>query len=116
MSYENLGGPDTSSAGVAQLGAVIGPLVPYLVWLSRRDEEPFSARQAAVATNFGAFAVLAFLGATAVRLFAPLVGFIGTIAQWAIVVAALVLCLQAYNSVRKGVPATYPVGITLIRS
>ncbi|MCJ7827348.1 MAG: DUF4870 domain-containing protein [Demequinaceae bacterium] len=115
MAYQNLGGPDKKAAGVAQLGAIIGPLIPYLVWLNRRNEEPISARDAAAATNFGTFVLAAFLPATVVRLYLPWLGWVGAIFQVAIVLSAVVLCFQAYGSVRRGVPAEYPVEISVLR-
>ena len=116
MSYENLGGPDRGAAGVAQLGAVVGPLVPFLVWLNRRNEEPVSARDAAAATNFGAAVFVAFIVATAVRLFLPWWSVLGTVGQLAVVVSAGVLCIQAYSSVHKGVPATYPIELKVVKT
>ena len=53
MNYSPLDGPDTALAGFAHLGAIVGPIIPWLVWRSRRDEDPFVAREAAKATNAG---------------------------------------------------------------
>lgn len=116
MAFQNLGAPDTQAAEVAQLGAIVGPLIPYLVWLNRRNEEPVSAREAAAATNFGMFVLLAFAASTVVRIFVPFVGFVGTVGQLATVAAAVVLCLQAYSSVRRGAPANYPVDIKVVKT
>jgi len=115
MAYQNLGGPDVKAAELAQVGAILGPVIPLLVWLNRRNEEPISARDAASATNFGTFVLVAFLPATVLRLYAPWLGWVGAILQVMIVVIAIVLCLQAYGSVKKGVPAQYPVEIPLLR-
>ncbi|MBN2176854.1 MAG: DUF4870 domain-containing protein [Demequinaceae bacterium] len=115
MAYQNLGGPDTQAAGLAQLGAIIGPLIPYLVWLNRRNEEPISARDAAAATNFGTFVLVAFIPATVLRLYAPWLGWVGAILQVAILLSAFVLCFQAFGSVRRGVPAQYPFDIDVLR-
>jgi len=115
MTYQNLGGTDTIAAGIAQVGAIFGPLIPFLVWLSRRREEPISAREAATATNFGMFVFVVFASATAVRLLVPWLGVVGTVGQLAIVASATVLCVQAYSSVHKGVPATYPIEIKVVK-
>ena len=115
MSYQNLGGIDTMAAGVAQVGAIFGPLIPFLVWVSRRREEPLSAREAATATNFGMFVFVVFAGATAVRLLVPWLGVLGTVGQLAVLGSAVVLCVQAYSSVHKGVPATYPIEIKVVK-
>ena len=116
MTYTNTGGLDTGAAKLAQLGAIAGPLIPWLVWLNRRDEEPLSARDAAVATNFGTAVLAAFLAATAVRYFVPLFGFIGTVGQLAVAVAAVALCVQAYRSVHTGVPASYPIEFKVVKT
>jgi hypothetical protein len=115
MAHKNSEGPDVQASSVAQLGAMIGPIIPYLVYLKRRNEEPTSARDAAVATNFGMFAIVVFLGGTAVRWIVPWIGWLGALAQISIVVVAVVLALQAYGSVKRGVPASYPLGITVVR-
>ena len=116
MAYQNYGGPDTAAAGLAQIGAIVGPVIPYLVWLNRRNEEPISARDAAAATNFGTFVLVTFLPATVLRVFAPWVGWVGAILQAGIAVCAVVLCFQAFGSVRRGVPAQYPFEISVLRT
>lgn len=115
MVYQKSEGHDVRSSGIAQIGAVIGPVIPYLVWLRHRNKEPSAARDAASATNFGTFVLAAFLPATVLRMYAPWIGWIGTILQVMIVASATVLCLQAYGSVRRGVPVTYPFDISLLR-
>ena len=115
MSYQNLGGPDVQASRLAQIGAIIGPVIPYFVYRNRRDEEPVSARDAAAATNFGMFVLAAFVAGTVVRLWVPWVGWLGAIVQVSILVIAVVLCTQALNSVTRGVPAEYPLGVPVIR-
>jgi uncharacterized Tic20 family protein len=137
MSYMNLGGPDVGASRFAQFGVIVGavvayvgvlfdfwpllvglilaPLIPFMVWTSRRNEEPISARDAAAAANFGMFLFLAFTAAIAIRAFVPWIGFVGALLQAALVVVAVVLCIQAAGSVRRGVPAQYPIGAPLIR-
>jgi len=108
MSYSPLDGPDTSLAGFAHLGAIVGPVIPWLVWRSRREEDAFVGREAAKATNAGMAFMLVFVAATLVELFVPLVGFVGRLAQFATVVVALFLCIHAYRRVRRGLPTSYP--------
>lgn len=115
MSYSPLDGPDTSLAGFAHLGAIIGPVIPWLVWRVRRDEDPFVAREAAKATNAGMAFLTAFVAATLVELFVPLVGFVGRLAQVAIIVVAIFLCVNAYRRVRRGVPTSYPLQLRVMR-
>ncbi len=115
MAYQNFGGPDVQAGGIAQLGAIVGPIIPYLVYLNRRNEEPISARDAATATNFGMLVLVVFLTGTLIRLIVPWVGWLGALVQVGIVVVAVVLAVQAYGSVRRGVPASYPLGVNVVR-
>ncbi|WP_297081319.1 DUF4870 domain-containing protein [uncultured Demequina sp.] len=107
---------DTAMAGLAHLGAIVGPLVPLGVWLARRRDDPWAASQAAAATNFGMLVLVVFALGTAVRLFVPLVAFVGTLAQLAVLAVAAVLCVQAFRAVRRGLPATYPYDIKVVRT
>jgi len=115
MRHDSDGAPDTLAAEVAQIGAIFGPLVPWLVWLRRRGKDPFSEREAATATNFGTLAFITFGVATAVRTFVPFLGFLGTVVQLAVLASSVVLCLQAYSAVRRGMPATYPLDIKVVK-
>lgn len=114
MSYSPLDGPDTALAGFAHLGAIIGPVIPWLVWRVRREEDPFVSREAAKATNAGMAFLVAFILATLIELFLPLVGFVGRLAQVAIVVVAVFLCVHAYRRVRRGMPTSYPVELRVL--
>lgn len=114
-SREDAPGRDRALASVAHLGAMAGPLVPGIVYLMRRRTEPWSAREAASATNFGFLVLAGFVVATLVRELVPLVGFIGTLAQLVILIVAVVLCLQAFRTARRGAPATYPYDIKVVR-
>ena len=116
MRYDTEGAPDTLAAEVAQVGAIFGPLIPLLVWWRRRGTNPFAERAAATATNFGALVLVAFAVATAIRVFVPFLGFLGTVGQLAVVASSVVLCLQAYSAVRRGVSATYPVEIKVVKT
>ena len=110
------GEPDVTVASLAHLGAVLGPVIPWLVWLARRRDDPWAAREAAAATNFGLLVLVGLVIATAVRLFVPLVAFLGTLGQLAILIVAVVLCYQAFRSVRRGLPATYRYDIKVVRN
>lgn len=106
---------DTALASVAHLGAMAGPLVPGIVYLMRRRREPWSAREAAAATNFGFLVLVGFGVATAVRELVPLVAFLGTLAQLVILIVAVALSFQAFRAARRGTPATYPYEIKVVR-
>jgi uncharacterized Tic20 family protein len=116
MRHDNEGAPDTLAAEIAQVGAIFGPLVPWLVWWRRRGTNAFAEREAATATNFGALVLVSFAVATAVRVFVPFLGFLGTVGQLAVVASSVVLCLQAYSAVRRGVSATYPVDLKVVKT
>jgi uncharacterized Tic20 family protein len=116
MSYSPLDGPDTSLAGFAHLGAILGPVIPLLIWLARREDDTFVAREAAKATNAGMAFLVAFVAATLVDMFVPLVGFVGRLAQLAIIVVAAFLCINAYRRVRRGLVTSYPFRITTVRT
>lgn len=116
MLNDNLGAPSTRAAEFAQIGAIFGPLIPWLVWWRRRGADLFAERAAAAATNFGALVLLAFFVASAIRVFVPFLGFLGTVGQLAVLASSVVLCLQAYSAVRRGVPATYPVEIKVVKT
>ncbi len=116
MRSDNRGAPTTQAAEIAQLGAIIGPVIPYLVWRVVRERDAFSAREAGTATNFGLLVIAAFSVATAVRVLVPFVGFLGTVGQLTVVASSVVLCLQAYSAVRRGVSATYPVEIKVVKT
>ena len=108
--------PGSGAAGLAHLGAVTGPLIPWLVWMARRRRDPWTAAHAGAATNFGLLVLVVFVLATAVRELVPLVAFLGTLAQLAVLVVAIVLCHQAFRSARRGMPATYPYDIKVVRT
>ena len=114
MSYSPLDGPDTSLAGFAHLGAIVGPVIPWLVWLSRRNEDAFVGREAAKAANAGMAFLVAFVAATLIELFVPLIGFVGRLAQVSVVVVAVFLCVHAYRRVRRGLPTSYPFQLRVL--
>ena len=116
MTYSSLDGPDTALAGFAHLGAIVGPVIPWLVWLARRNEDPFVTREAAKALNAGMAFFVAFTIATLIDLFVPLVGFVGRLAQLATLVVAVFLCVHAFRRVRRGVPTSYPFQIKVVNT
>jgi len=114
MSYSPLDGPDASLAGLAHLGAILGPVVPFVVWLARRGDDPFVAREAAKATNAGMAFLIAFAAATAIDMFVPLVGWVGRLAQITVIVVAVALCVNAFRRVHRGIPTSYPVQVKVV--
>jgi uncharacterized Tic20 family protein len=86
------------------------------VWLARRNEDRFVAREAAKAVNAGLAFFLAFAAATLVAAYVPLVGFVGRLAMLAVVVVALFLCVHAFRRVRRGLPTSYPFQIKVVNT
>ncbi len=116
MTYTAHEGADTTMAGFAHLGALTGPLVPWLIYLGRRGDDEFSAREAAKATNYGMAVLVIAVVATIVRLYVPFIGFLGTLAQLALLVTAVFYSVQAYRSVQRGTPASYPFKIKVVKT
>jgi uncharacterized Tic20 family protein len=115
MAYSQEENTGTGRAQAAHLTAMVGPLIPWLIYRRARAHGGLVATESAKATNFGALALAAFLAATAVASLVPLVGFVGTLAQLGVSVATVVLCTQASLTVRRGLPAAYPFDLKLVR-
>lgn len=116
MTYTDDGGPDTVMAGFAHLGSLAGPLVPVLVWLARRNDNEFARAEAAKATNHGMAVLVAFVVATLVRLYVPLVSFLGTLAQLVVLVVAVFFSVQAFRNAQRGLPSSYPFNIKVVKT
>lgn len=116
MAYMATDGPDTTVAGLAHLSAMTGPVVPVLIWLARRKDDDYSTKHASDAANFGMAVLVAALVATLVRLYVPLLGFLGTLAQLALLVVAVFYSVQAYRNVHRGMPASYPFKIKVVKT
>ena len=115
MAYSALDGPDTGLAGMAHLGAMLGPVIPWGVYMSRKNEDAFVAREAAKATNAGMAFFATFILATIIELYVPLVGFVGRLAQLAVLVVAVFVCVQNFRRVRDGMPTSYPYQIKVVK-
>lgn len=103
-------------ASVAHLSALTGPLVPWAISAVMRRSDRFSAGEAAKAGNF-AFALVAVgIAAFLVSDLAPLVGFVGTLAQWTILVVAVYFCVSAAVLTGRGRSATYPFQFKVVKT
>lgn len=116
MSQSSLESRDTAMAATAHFTAVVGPLVPLLIWLARRKDDPFATREAAKAVNFSLVALVLFALATLVRILVPLVGFVGTLAQWVVPIVAAYFCIQGGRVARRGTPASYPYQYKVVKT
>jgi len=116
MTYQDRPAADTATAGAAHLASMTGPLVPWIIWLRKRETDAFAAAEALKATNFGLIMLIAFVAATLVTRYVPFLGFIGRLGQLAILVIAVMSALQAFSSARRGVPASYPLNIEVVKT
>lgn len=106
----------TVRAGAVHLLALTGPVIPAAMFFASRRSDRFTAGEAAKATNFAAAALFAILLATLVRIFVPLVGFVGTLAQWVVPVVAVYCCLAGFRLARRGEPAQYPIQFKVVKT
>ncbi len=103
-------------ASAVHLLALTGPLIPWAVFIASRRADRFTAGEAAKATNFAVAALFAFVVATLIRIFVPLVGFVGTLAQWVVPVVAVYCCLAGFRLARRGEPAQYPIQFKVVKT
>lgn len=92
------------------LGIVLGFLGPLIIWLIKKDEEPFVDDQGKEALNFQ-ITVLIGLFASGILTFICVGFFTGL----AIVIANLVLCIMAGMKANEGVTYRYPFTLRLIK-
>lgn len=116
MAYMAHDGPDTTMAGLAHLSTITGAAVPLALGRGRRGHRAFSTREAAKAVTIGMVLVLAVVLTTIMRFYVPLLGFLGTLAQLAVLVVAVFYSVQAYRSVHRGSPASYPIDIKVVKT
>lgn len=116
MAYMAHDSPDTAVAGFAHSRAITAHLVPLSFGCGSRRDDAFSTREAAKAAAVGVVLVLAVVLATMVRLYVPLLEFLGTLAQLAVLVVAVFSSVQAYRNVNRGSPASYPINIKVVKT
>ena len=108
MTYTPNEGRNAAKASAAHLSAVTGPFIPLALYFLERQRDPFVASEASKAARFSGLLLAVFIVATSVRLFVPLVGFLGTLGQWVAPVVAIYFCLAGFRLARHGEPAHYP--------
>lgn len=116
MTYSAPTSASTTTAGFSHLAAVTGPVVPLLVCVLTRRRDAFVCAEAAKATNFSTATLTVFVIATLIRLYVPLVGFIGTLAQWVVPVVAIYFSLAGFWLSRQGNPAHYPFQLEVVKT
>lgn len=96
--------------------ALTGPIVPAVLFATWRRADRFASREAAKAAMFSLAMVALFALGTAVRIFVPLVGFLGTLTQWVVPLVSVYFCLAGFRLALQGQPATYPIQFKVVKT
>ncbi len=112
------GGPGAAGAvpgdrSLAQLvhilGLLTGFLGPLILWLIKRDEDPFASQHAVEALNFQiTVAIAAFVSGLLILVI------IGIVLLPAVVIVDIIFSIQQTLKAGQGEPARYPVSIRLV--
>ena len=116
MTYTAHTGASTSAAGFAHLAGLTGPVVPLLLYALLRRRDSFVSSEAGKAANFSTMMVAILVVATIIRMYVPLVGFLGTLAQWVVPVVAIYFSLAGFWLARQGNPAHYPFQLKVVKT
>lgn len=116
MTYSAPTSASSTAAGFSHLAAVSGPVVPLLVYVLTRRRDAFVSGEAAKATNFATATLTVFVIGTLIRLYVPLVGFLGTLAQWVVPAVAIYFSLAGFLLARQGNPAHYPFQLEVVKT
>ncbi len=116
MTYTAPTGASTSAAGFAHLSGLTGPVVPLLIYALLRRRDSFVSTEAAKAANFSTAMVATFVLATIIRLYVPLVGFLGTLTQWVVPIVAVYFSLTGFWLARGSNPAHYPFQFKVVKT
>jgi len=106
---------DKNIAVLTHLGGMLFSVLPGLiVWLLKKDDNPFIGEQAREALNFQITVLIAYMAAYVLVFL--LIGFlpIGFLLVPLIWLANLLLCIVAAVKVSKGEDYRYPVALRLI--
>jgi uncharacterized protein len=92
------------------LGIVLGFLGPLIIWLIKKDEEPFVDDQGKEALNFQITVLIGIL-VSGVLMFVC----VGFFTALAIAIANIVLCIMGGLKANEGVAYRYPLTLRLIK-
>ncbi len=92
------------------LGIVLGFLGPLIIWLIKKDEEPFVDDQGKEALNFQITVLIGIL-VSGVLMFVC----VGFFTALAIAIANIVLCIMAGLKANEGEAYRYPFALRLIK-
>ena len=101
----------TTLAMLAHLLGIVGPLGPLIIWLIKKDQEPFVSDQAREALNFELTVFIVWLAifvTTFILCFAWLL-------YPVLFVVNLVMCVIASMQANSGVAYRYPVNLRFIK-
>lgn len=91
------------------LGLLTGFLGPLILWLIKRDEDPFASQHAVEALNFQiTVAIAAFVSGILILLI------IGIVLLPAVMIVDIIFSIQQTLKAGRGEPARYPVSIRLV--
>jgi uncharacterized Tic20 family protein len=101
---------DRNIAVLIHLGGIFFSIVPGLVvWLLKKDDNPYIAAQAREALNFQITLLIAYM--VSYGLMVVLIGFVLLGAVW---LANIILCVVAAAKTSQGVDYHYPLTLRLI--
>ena len=109
-------GASNAAAGFAHLAGLTGPVVPLLLYRGLRRRDTFVSTEAAKAANFSTTMVAALVLGTIVRMYVPLLGFLGTLTQWVVLIVAVYFSLAGFWLAREGNPAHYPFQFKVVKT
>lgn len=99
-------------SGLAGLTVIplVGLIAPLVIWLIKREDDPFIDDQGKEAVNFQITVAIAILAS--VPLWLICIGYVLTIAVW---IADIVFCIIAAVKANTGLWYRYPLAIRLIK-
>ncbi|WP_084037982.1 DUF4870 domain-containing protein [Demequina sp. NBRC 110053] len=109
------GSNDNTMATVAHATVVTGFLIPLIVWLIGKDQNPFVDAEGKKALNFSILITIAYV-VSAVLGVIPFIGWLlGTLIWLAAVAVGLIFGIQGAVAANKGQPYKYPFTIDLVK-
>jgi uncharacterized Tic20 family protein len=116
MTYTVPTSTSASAAGLTHLAGLTGPMVPLVVYTLLRRRDSFVSAEAAKAANFSTSMVAALSVATIIKIYVPLLGFLGTLALWVVTIVAVYFSLAGFWLARGGNPAHYPYQFKVVKT
>ncbi len=104
----------------ALIGAMIGGVAsfvgPLIIWLIRKDQDPFAAEHAKEAFNFNLFVALIVVASIVLSIATFGIGLLVAVPLWLVVgVLWLVFTIQGAVRANNGQPYRYPISIRFVR-